>query len=349
MTSSIELPPSPGRIPLTALPRHYDIDYTTIDLERHVFAGTVTISVDTPKPVPTLTSSPNAAGAHVSAPPPQVILLHAIEIDILSASFVCDDVKAEAYEFRYYLPSQTCALLFSPSSIPSSCTGGKLIIAFRGVLNDLMHGLYRSTYQSLDGRELTIATTQFEPTDARRAFPCFDEPALKATFRLRVTIQVDQSRPSLSCWSNTPIANEYTAKVTKPGCGEVLEKTFEFETTPKMSTYLVALIVAELDGISTTPKEGPTAGVTTTVYTVPGKSEQGRFCLDVANRCLELFAGEIFGIPYPLTKSDLVAVPDFAAGASECGCRRESVQLAWIAEIEIGIVCFRIGQPFSSC
>lgn len=327
MTSSIELPPSPGRIPLTVIPRHYDIDYTTIDLERHVFAGTVTISVDTPKPVPTLASSPNAAA---SAPPAQVILLHAIEIDILNATFVCDGIKNEAFEFRYYLPSQTCALLFSPSSIPSSCTGGKLIISFRGVLNDLMHGLYRSTYQSLDGRELTIATTQFEPTDARRAFPCFDEPALKATFRLRVTIEIDQTRPSLSCWSNTPIANEHTTKVVKPGCGEVLEKTFEFETTPKMSTYLVALIVAELDGIATTPKEGPTAGVTTTVYTVPGKSEQGRFCLDVANRCLELFAGELFGIRYPLAKSDLVAVPDFAAGASEFGSRWPSIQLAWM-------------------
>ena len=64
MTSSIELPPSPGRIPLTALPRHYDIDYTTIDLERHVFAGTVTISVDTPKPVPTVASSPNIGAAY---------------------------------------------------------------------------------------------------------------------------------------------------------------------------------------------------------------------------------------------------------------------------------------------
>lgn len=317
MTSSIELPPSPGRIPLTVVPRHYDIDYTTIDLKRHVFAGTVTISVDTPKPVPTLASFPSNEAAS-GAPPPQVILLHAIEIDILSATFVCDDVKAEVFEFRYHLPSQTCALLFPPS-IPSSCTRGKLTISFRGSLNDLMHGLYRSTYQSLDGRELTIATTQFEPTDARRAFPCFDEPALKATFRLRVTIEIDHTRPSLSCWSNTPIANEYTAAVVKPGCGEVLEKTFEFETTPKMSTYLVALIVAELNGISTTPRKGPTAGVTTTVYTVPGKSEEGRFCLDVANRCLELFAGEIFGIPYPLTKSDLLAVPDFAAGASECG------------------------------
>lgn len=327
MTSSIELPPSPGRIPLTVVPRHYDIDYATIDLERHVFAGTVTVSVDTPKPVPTLASSPDAVA---SAPPPQVILLHAIEIDILNATFVSDAVKAEAFEFRYYLPSQTCALLFPPLSIPSSCTCGKLIITFRGVLNDLMHGLYRSTYQSLDGRELTIATTQFEPTDARRAFPCFDEPALKATFRLRVTIEIDQSRPSLSCWSNTAIANEYTAKVQRPGCGEALEKTFEFETTPQMSTYLVALIVGELDGISTTPKEGPTASVTTTVYTVPGKSEQGRFCLDVANRCLELFAGELFGIRYPMTKSDLVAVPDFAAGASEYVSRWPSIQLAWM-------------------
>ena len=309
-TTTIELPPAPGRIPLTVIPTHYDLTYTSVDLERHTFAGVVSITVDVPTPIPSL------AFASSDAPPqqPQCILLHAVDIDILSATFAfafgADQEKgkaADAYEFRYHRPSQTVALLFSPSAIPSSvCTGsdggggkGRLIIDFRGTLNDLMHGFYRSTYQSLDGRELTIATTQCEPTDARRAFPCFDEPALKATFRLCVTLQVDPTRPSLSCWSNTPVANEYTAAVTKPGRGEVLEKKFEFEVTPKMSTYLFAVIVAELDGISTCPKEGPTAGVTTTVYTVPGKSEQGRFCLETASRCLEFFASEeMFGIPY---------------------------------------------------
>ena len=295
-TNTIELPPSPGRIPLTVIPTHYDLTYTSVDLERHTFAGVVSISVDVPKPIPTL------ASASSDAPQPQVILLHAVEIDILSATFefgADQEGKADAYEFRYHRPSQTVALLFSPSAIPSSVCQGRLVIDFRGTLNDLMHGFYRSTYQSLDGRELTIATTQCEPTDARRAFPCFDEPALKATFRLCVTLQVDPSRPSLSCWSNTPVANEYTAVVTKPGRGEVLEKKYEFEVTPKMSTYLFAVIVAELDGISVTPTKGPTAGVTTTVYTVPGKSEQGRFCLETASRCLEFFASEeMFGIPY---------------------------------------------------
>ena len=233
-TTTIELPPSPGRIPLTVIPTHYDLTYTSVDLERHTFAGVVSITVDVPTPIPSL------AFASSDAPPqqPQCILLHAVDIDILSATFAfafgADQEKgkaADAYEFRYHRPSQTVALLFSPSAIPSSvCTGsdggggkGRLIIDFRGTLNDLMHGFYRSTYQSLDGRELTIATTQCEPTDARRAFPCFDEPALKATFRLCVTLQVDPTRPSLSCWSNTPVANEYTAAVTKPGRGEIYD------------------------------------------------------------------------------------------------------------------------------
>jgi len=293
------------------------------DLSRNTFAGTVTISVDV-HPTPALADA---------------IALHAVEISILSAKFqtsddVDDGVKTsndgnssdnksskpiEAYEFRYTQSSQTCTMLF-PTGTVAPATKGTLTIHFTGILNPLMHGLYRSTYQSLDGRTLTIATTQFEPTDARRAFPCFDEPALKSIFRLTVTMNVDPTRPGLRVMSNTEILSEHTtAAVTGPAAaagGEGLKKTYEFAPTPLMSTYLLALIVAELDGISATPRSGPTAGVTTTVYAVPGKARQGQFCLEVATKCLDLYA-EMLGVPYPLGKSDLVAVPDFAAGAME--------------------------------
>lgn len=160
MSSKITLPPGPGRLPPTAIPRHYDLHYESIDLERHTFAGTVSIDVDIPA------SSSGASGADDNNDN-NVIILHAIELDILSATFQPsgDDgaVASQAYEFRYHIPSQSCSLLFAPSSIAPS-SSGKLVLRFRGILNDLMHGLYRSTHTALDGRELTIATTQFEPT-----------------------------------------------------------------------------------------------------------------------------------------------------------------------------------------
>ena len=294
-----------GRLPPSVVPRHYDLHYTSIELERHTFEGTVSIDVD--------------VLAGVTSEGVDCITLHSIELDIIKAEYRPDASSrpaVEAFEYRYHLPSQTCRLIFERSSIPTN-SSGILVLTFRGILNDLMHGFYRSTYESMDGRTLTIATTQFEPTDARRAYPCFDEPALKATFKLRATVAVDPTRSGLRCFSNTPVQNTYTFSEPVPGCNRsIVKKTYEFATTPLMSTYLLALIVAELDGISTTPTTGLTKGITTTVYTVPGKSHEGQFCLGVASQCLELYAN-LFGVPYPLGKSDLVALPDFAAGAME--------------------------------
>jgi puromycin-sensitive aminopeptidase len=147
-----------------------------------------------------------------------------------------------------------------------------------------------------------MATTQFEATDARRAFPCADEPALKATFQLTVTIPAD-----MQCISNTPFSASYTTAIA-PGKAV---KTITFQKTPKMSTYLLALVVGEFDGISSTSNQ-----IVTTVYTVPGKADQAEFCLATASRALELYQ-KLFHVPYPLTKSDLLAIPDFAAGASK--------------------------------
>jgi puromycin-sensitive aminopeptidase len=116
-----------------------------------------------------------------------------------------------------------------------------------------MHGLYRSSFVGLDGQSHTMATTQFEATDARRAFPCFDEPALKATFCLKLCIP-----GHLQCISNTPPSSIHTTYV-----GTTPTKTITFQTTPKMSTYLVALVVGQFDSISKTSNQ-----IQTTVYTV---------------------------------------------------------------------------------
>ena len=191
----------------------------------------------------------------------------------------------------------------------------KINIIFSGILNDQMRGLYRSTYIGLDGRSYTMATTQFEATDARRAFPCFDEPSHKATFQLVVTIPAH-----LQCISNTPLESIHTTIVSAHNSANkdnILLKTITYQKTPKMSTYLLALVVGEFDAVSTT---SPTTAIQTTVYTIPGKAHQGKFCLETATKCLDLYQ-DLFQIPYPLIKSDLLAIPDFAAGAMEnWGC-----------------------------
>jgi puromycin-sensitive aminopeptidase len=308
-----------ARLPIIAVPHHYDLFYRNVDLENHVFDGTVSIE---------LTAVPGAKG--------RSIVLHALKLQILTANlrlkqngsdvldsnsdllpavYQADEfryvsnsdllpaaVVYQADEFRYVLKAQTCEIMFGEEFVWKEGAQYVLELEFHGILNDTMRGLYRSTYIGLDGKSHTMATTQFEPTDARQAFPCFDEPALKATFSLSVSLPVH-----LQTISNTPPASIHTAH-HKDGSAV---KTITFQKTPKMSTYLLALVVGEFDCISKTSSQ-----IVTTVYTSPGKAELGRFCLDTAVQCLDLLQ-QLFEIPYPLTKSDLVAIPDFAAGAME--------------------------------
>lgn len=178
---------------------------------------------------------------------------------------------------------------------------GVLELTFDGVLSDKMKGFYRSKYQAPDGQERYAAVTQFEPTDARRCFPCWDEPALKATFDM--TLIVPKDRVALSNTnevSNKADPNDSNLKVVK------------FATTPIMSTYLVAIVVGEFEFI-----EGKTSeGLQVRVFTPVGKTEQGVFALDVATKAVPFYSG-YFGIPYPLPKLDLIAIADFSAGAME--------------------------------
>lgn len=281
-----------ARLPVILQPKHYDLQYLRIDLVNFVFAGRVTLHG---------TALPSVDSC-VSIP------LHALELQLTQATLVRKTdryVSYQAEEFRYNLRQQVCEIIFSQESSLIAKEDYELTIDFHGILNDKMHGFYRSSYTALDGSNVTMATTQFEATDARRAFPCLDEPAVKATFQLTVTIPAQ-----LQCISNTPMAATYTTYDDK-----ILKKTIQFQKTPLMSTYLLAWVVGRFDGVSTTSRH-----IVTTVYTVEGKAAQGQFCLDVASRCLDFYQ-DIFGIPYPLTKSDLLAIPDFAAGAMEnWGC-----------------------------
>ncbi|KAI8320932.1 aminopeptidase [Martensiomyces pterosporus] len=273
-------------LPTNVTPVHYDL-LLAPDLDALTYTGQVSIKVR-------INESTDK------------IVLHSNELEIEGAVLSSTDLQpAEsltASSITLVKDDETAHLAFAqplPSGIDAT-----LKIKFRGILNDLMVGFYRSKYTDAEGNTRNMATTQFEPTDARRAFPCWDEPMQKATFN--VTLRVKEE---LTALSNMDVA---TTESVGGGLKEV-----SFNTTPIMSTYLLAFIVGELDYI-----ESETSGkhngrpIPCRVYTAPGKSEKGRFALNVAVQVLEYFA-DVFGIAYPLPKLDQVAISDFEAGAME--------------------------------
>src|SRR5207253_7218660 len=170
--------------------------------------------------------------------------------------------------------------------------------AFRGTLNDKLRGFYRSVYKDPSGVSRTMAATQFEATDARRAFPCWDEPSFKAVFA--VTLAID---PALTAVSNTSIVSE------TPENGR---KVVKFADAIVMSTYLVAFVVGELEHTEPTS----VGRVPLSVWCVPGKKRLAKFGQEIGAASLAFFE-DYYGLPYPGDKLDLLAIPDFAAGAME--------------------------------
>jgi puromycin-sensitive aminopeptidase len=179
----------------------------------------------------------------------------------------------------------------------------RLHLEFRGTLNDRMRGFYRSTYTDDEGVQHAIATTQFESTDARRAFPCWDEPDLKAVFG--VSLVVPEGLLAIS--------NEVETEREPLGDGRVRVR---FADTMPMSTYLAAFVVGPLE--ATEPVD--VDGVPLRLVHVPGKGDLTAFALESGAFSLRFFT-DYYGIPYPGGKLDMVALPDFAQGAMEnLGC-----------------------------
>src|ERR1700691_1211785 len=182
---------------------------------------------------------------------------------------------------------------------PGPCT---ISCRFTGTLNDKLRGFYRSTYTGPDGETQTMATTQFESVDARRGFPCFDEPDRKAVFEITLIVE-----PDLDAISNSPVV-----EIDQVGD----KQRIRFAPTMKMSTYLVAVVVGKLEMTETVDVDG----VPLRVVCTPGKLPLAEFALEVGAFALRFFT-QYFNIPYPGDKVDLVAIPDFAAGAMEnLGC-----------------------------
>ena len=187
-------------------------------------------------------------------------------------------------------------MVFEKDIPPSSSM--TLEIVYTGFLNNQMAGFYRSSYTNIHGESKIMASTQFEALDARRCFPCWDEPARKAVFGVTLIIDAD-----LICFSNMP-----EKACTSAGS----KKTVSFLDTPKMSTYLLAFCVGTFDFVQARTNHG----VLVKVYTPPGKASAGLFALDCAVRSLDKY-DDFFGVPYPLPKLDMVAIGEFAAGAME--------------------------------
>ena len=185
-------------------------------------------------------------------------------------------------------------------TFPQALPAGKATLAIRyiGILNDKLRGFYLSKTAKRN-----YAVTQFEPTDARRAYPSFDEPALKATYD--ITLIVDKRDTAIS---NTQIVSD------TPGPG-ANKHTLRFATTPKMSTYLVAFLVGDFKCT-----EGKSDGVPIRACSTPDKVALTRFAVEAATYVLHYY-NTYFGIKYPMPKLDMVALPDFEAGAMEnFGC-----------------------------
>ena len=271
-------------LPTNVKPLHYDVTLEP-DFEKFTYRGNVIIDLEV-----------KDASKSIS--------LNTLEIDIHStritqgSSSISSDPK-----ITYDDDSQTTTFSFDSSLSPGATV--KLAIDFTGQLNEKMAGFYRSSYKDdRDGSTKYMATSQMEPTDARRAFPCFDEPALKATFS--VTLVADEH---MTCLSNMDVATEAT--VTSKVTGTT-RKAVTFNKSPLMSTYLVAVIVGELNYI-----ESKAFRVPVRVYAPPHQDiNQGKFSLDLAARTLEFYE-KTFDSDFPLPKMDMVAIPDFAAGAME--------------------------------
>lgn len=219
-------------------------------------------------------------------------------VSLLIVSVSC----SSAPKITYDEPTQVSKFDFDGGLVKGS--KAQLEIKFTGQLNDKMAGFYRSTYKRDDGTEGILASTQFEATDARRALPCFDEPSLKAKFT--VTIIADEN---LTCLSNMDVASE--TKVHSEMSGTI-KKSVTFNTSPLMSTYLLAFIVGELNYVESLDFRVPVR-----VYAPPGVNiEHGKFSLDLSVKTLAFYE-KVFGIDFPLPKMDHVAIPDFAQGAME--------------------------------
>ena len=275
---------SAQRLPDVAVPENYKLLFNP-DLDQAKFTGDETIAIRVLKPTSEIT-------------------LNSAEIEIQDATITSGGAAQKA-TVTFQKDKEMVVL-----AVPKQLAAGPATvhIKYTGILNSEMRGLYLGK----DDQGRKYAATQFESTDARRAYPSFDEPAYKATFDISVIAD-----KGLATISNSKIASD-TA-----GPGD--KHTVTFATTPKMSSYLAALIVGNFEYT-----EGEADGIPIRIFVTPGKKDMTKFAMETAEYTLHYY-DQYFGIKYPYGKLDLIGLPDFSAGAMEntaCITYREAALLA---------------------
>jgi len=262
------------RLPERARPENYKLKFTP-DLENAKFEGDETIAVSVQKPTSEIT-------------------LNAVDIDFHEVTIASGGTTQKAT----VAPDKEKEMVVLSVEKPLTAGPATIHVTYTGVLNSEMRGLYLGK----DDQGRRYAASQFEATDARRAFPSFDEPDYKATFD--ITAVADKGQVAIS---------NYKVVSDTPGPGD--KHTVKFATTAKMSSYLAALVVGNFEYV-----EGSVDGIPIRVYSTPGKKEMGKFALEVAEQNVGYY-DKYFGIKYPYGKLDLIGLPDFSAGAMEnIGC-----------------------------
>ena len=258
------------RLPTTVTPQHYTLTLTP-DLKTATFTGKEEIDVTLAQPSTSIT-------------------LNAAQITFKSVTVTAGRTTETAKVNEDKAKQQVTF------EVPDQIPAGKAVIKidYTGILNGKLRGFYLSKTAKRD-----YAVTQFEPTDARRAFPSFDEPAYKATFSTTlIAPKGDMAISNMNVVSDTPgpVADEHTVK---------------FATTPKMSTYLVAFLVGDFQCLS-----GSSDGIPIRVCAPPEEVHLGAFALQGAEYFLHYY-DNYFGIKFAMPKLDMIAIPDFEAGAME--------------------------------
>jgi puromycin-sensitive aminopeptidase len=267
------LPDNPFRLPRNVVPSHYDIRLE-LDLETFTFVGSVGIDVEVKE----------STGA---------LVLNAAEVEIKSAAL---SNGVDITEIAYDDEKERATLNLGSAVEPGSY---RLEIEHSGIINDQLRGLYRSVCTGPEGVELPLATSQCQSTDARRIFPCWDEPDFKATYQTTMVVA-----DGLEAYSNT--AEVERVPLTD---GRV---EFRFDKTMKMSTYLLAFIAGPFE--ATEPRV--VRGTPIRIIVPVGNLHLTEIAMENAVFCFE-FLSDYYGIPYPADKLDHIAIPDFAAGAME--------------------------------
>ena len=224
--------------------------------------------------------------------PTNTFTLNSAELEILNCHIIH---KGKTIKVKTVLDSKKETLIIkTPKKISGKI---KICVEFIGELNDRLLGFYRSKYKETSGKTKYLATTQFEAADARRAFPCWDEPAVKATFDISLLVE-----KHMTAISNMP------EKLKRSVNSKVL---VEFERTPIMSTYLLYLGVGEFEFLQDNLRN-----IKIRIVTTKGNKKKAKLSLDLTKKFLSEYE-KYFGIKYPLPKLDMLAIPDFAAGAME--------------------------------